>query len=52
MKISSGIITNRGGRTYHAAIIARELNVPAVVGTQNATQILEEDQSVIVSIVL
>ena len=49
MKISSGIITNRGGRTCHAAIIARELNVPAVVGTQNATQILEEDQSVTVS---
>ena len=35
MKISSGIITNRGGRTCHASIVARELGIPAVVGTLN-----------------
>lgn len=40
MKRASAIITNRGGRTCHAAIIARELGVPAIVGTGNATQIL------------
>ena len=39
MKISSGIITNKGGRTCHAAIVARELGLNAVVGTGNATQI-------------
>ena len=36
MKRASGIITNRGGRTCHAAIIARELGIPAIVGTNNA----------------
>ncbi|MDB3869368.1 phosphoenolpyruvate synthase [Candidatus Thioglobus sp.] len=40
MKRASAIITNRGGRTCHAAIIARELGVPAIVGTGNATEIL------------
>ena len=37
MKISSGIVTNKGGRTCHAAIVARELGLNAVVGVGNAT---------------
>jgi pyruvate,water dikinase len=49
MKTASAIITNRGGRTCHAAIIARELGIPAVVGTGNATDILQEGSSVTVS---
>jgi len=49
MKIAGGIITNRGGRTCHAAIIARELGVPAVVGTKNATSILDDGCDVTVS---
>ena len=42
MKRASAIITNRGGRTCHAAIIARELGVPAVVGCGNATEVLKD----------
>lgn len=49
MKRASAIITNRGGRTCHAAIIARELGVPAVVGTGNATELLADGQEVTVS---
>ncbi len=49
MKISSGIITNKGGRTCHAAIVARELQVNAIVGCGNATDILEDNQSVTMS---
>ncbi len=49
MKRASAIITNRGGRTCHAAIIARELGVPAIVGSGNATEVLEEDADVTVS---
>lgn len=49
MKTASAIITNRGGRTCHAAIIARELGIPAVVGTGNATDILPEGSNVTVS---
>ncbi|MDR0807107.1 MAG: phosphoenolpyruvate synthase [Enterobacteriaceae bacterium] len=49
MKRASAIVTNRGGRTCHAAIIARELGIPAVVGCGNATEILKEDQKVTVS---
>ncbi|QCF25585.1 phosphoenolpyruvate synthase [Hydrocarboniclastica marina] len=49
MKRASAIITDRGGRTCHAAIIARELGIPAVVGCGNATEILQEDQEVTVS---
>jgi pyruvate,water dikinase len=49
MKTASAIITNRGGRTCHAAIIARELGIPAVVGTGNATEILQEGSNVTVS---
>ena len=44
MKIASGIITNRGGRTCHAAIIARELNIPCIVGTIDATNKLKNKQ--------
>ncbi len=40
MKIAAAIVTNRGGRTCHAAIVARELGIPAVVGTANATELL------------
>ncbi len=40
MKIAAGIITNEGGRTSHAAIVSRELGIPCIVGTQNATKIL------------
>ncbi|MBR7540203.1 phosphoenolpyruvate synthase, partial [Mycobacterium tuberculosis] len=43
------IITNRGGRTCHAAIIARELGVPAIVGCGNATDLLTDGQAVTVS---
>jgi pyruvate,water dikinase len=49
MKRSSAIVTNRGGRTCHAAIIARELGIPAVVGTGNATDALVSGQPVTVS---
>ncbi|BDZ64121.1 phosphoenolpyruvate synthase [Agromyces mangrovi Wang et al. 2018] len=49
MKTASAIVTNRGGRTCHAAIIARELGVPAVVGTGTATQALVDGQQVTVS---
>ena len=38
MKIATAIVTNRGGRTCHAAIVARELGIPAVIGTDQATQ--------------
>lgn len=49
MKRASAIVTNRGGRTCHAAIVARELGIPAVVGTMNATQRLSDGQAVTVS---
>ncbi|MBW8374596.1 phosphoenolpyruvate synthase [Stenotrophomonas sp.] len=49
MKRASAIVTNRGGRTCHAAIIARELGVPAVVGSGNATQLIQDGQQVTVS---
>ncbi|KPY83997.1 phosphoenolpyruvate synthase [Pseudomonas syringae pv. tagetis] len=49
MKRASAIVTNRGGRTCHAAIIARELGIPAVVGCGNATQTLQDGQGVTVS---
>ncbi|MFT5450942.1 MAG: pyruvate,water dikinase [Enterobacterales bacterium] len=42
MKRASAIVTNRGGRTCHAAIIARELGIPAIVGTNNATKLIED----------
>src|SRR5262249_49410983 len=49
MKRAAAIVTNRGGRTCHAAIIARELGIPAVVGCGNATQGLKETKTVTVS---
>jgi pyruvate, water dikinase len=49
MKRASAIVTNRGGRTCHAAIIARELGIPAVVGTGNATAVLADGTEVTVS---
>ncbi|WP_434778593.1 phosphoenolpyruvate synthase [Neisseria sp. Ec49-e6-T10] len=49
MKRASAIVTNRGGRTCHAAIIARELGIPAVVGCGNATKVLKEGMDVTVS---
>jgi pyruvate,water dikinase len=49
MKRAAAIVTNRGGRTCHAAIIARELGIPAVVGCGTATSAIREDQPVTVS---
>ena len=49
MQRAAAIVTNRGGRTCHAAIIARELGIPAVVGCGNATEILKEGMEVTVS---
>jgi pyruvate,water dikinase len=49
MKIASAIVTNRGGRTCHAAIISRELGVPAVVGCDNATTTIPNNTPVTVS---
>ena len=49
MKRSSAIVTNRGGRTCHAAIVARELGIPAVVGCGDATTVLSDGQMVTVS---
>jgi pyruvate,water dikinase len=49
MKIASAIITNRGGRTCHAAIVSRELGVPAVVGCDNATVRIQHNSPVTVS---
>ena len=49
MKKAGAIITNRGGRTCHAAIIARELGIPAIVGCGNATELLNDGQEVTAS---
>ena len=49
MKIASAIVTDRGGRTCHAAIVARELGIPAVVGSGSATQVLRNGEEVTVS---
>ena len=49
MKRAAAIVTNRGGRTCHAAIIARELGIPAVVGTRSATKDLADGDEVTVS---
>ncbi len=49
MKRAAAIVTNRGGRTCHAAIIARELGVPAIVGCSNATEVVKTGQVVTVS---
>ena len=50
MKRASAIVTNRGGRTCHAAIIARELGIPAVVGCGDATERLKDGTLVTVSL--
>jgi len=49
MKIAAAIVTNRGGRTCHAAIVSRELGIPAVIGTEDATEILKTGMDVTVS---
>ena len=46
MKQAAGIITNRGGRTCHAAIVSRELGIPAIVGTQHATSTIKNGQAI------
>ncbi len=49
MKIAAAIVTNRGGRTCHAAIISRELGIPCIVGTENGTDVLKTGTKVTVS---
>ena len=49
MKKAAAIVTNRGGRTCHAAIVSRELGVPAIVGTERGTEVLSDGQDVTVS---
>ena len=49
MKIASAIVTNKGGRTAHAAIVARELGIPAIVGTERGTEIIKTGTDVTVS---
>lgn len=48
MKKAAAIVTNRGGRTCHAAIVSRELGVPAIVGTEHATEVIQDGQPVTV----
>ncbi|MBU1198487.1 MAG: phosphoenolpyruvate synthase [Nanoarchaeota archaeon] len=48
MKIAGAIVTNRGGRTCHAAIISRELGIPCIVGTEQATKLLHDNQEITV----
>jgi pyruvate,water dikinase len=49
MRRAAGIVTDHGGRTSHAAIVSRELGLPAIVGTGNATRVLHDEQEVTVS---
>ncbi len=49
LKVAAAVVTNRGGRTCHAAIVAREHGIPAVVGTGNATEVLRNGAQVTVS---
>ncbi len=49
MKRAAGIITDTGGRTSHAAIISRELGIPAVVGTEHATELIKDNQDITLS---
>lgn len=49
MRIASAIVTNRGGRTSHAAIVSRELGLPCIVGTNHATQVIATGQNITVS---
>ncbi|MCD6094889.1 phosphoenolpyruvate synthase [bacterium] len=46
MKIASGIVTDSGGRTCHAAIISRELGIPCIVGTKNGTEVISQNQEI------
>ncbi|HEC87785.1 MAG TPA: phosphoenolpyruvate synthase, partial [Thermoplasmata archaeon] len=48
MKIASAIVTNRGGRTCHAAIVSRELGIPAVIGTKMATELIKDGEEITV----
>ncbi|MBW1990877.1 MAG: phosphoenolpyruvate synthase [Deltaproteobacteria bacterium] len=48
MKMAAAIVTNRGGRTCHAAIVSRELGIPCVIGTENATRVIPQGQEVTV----
>lgn len=49
MKRAAGIVTDQGGRTCHAAIVSRELGIPAIVGTGKATDVLQSDQEITIS---
>jgi pyruvate,water dikinase len=49
MKMAAAIVTNKGGRTCHAAIVAREMGIPAIVGCGNATELLSSEQDITVS---
>ena len=49
MKVASAIVTNRGGRTAHAAIVARELGIPAIVGTSNGTELIKTGTDITIS---
>ncbi len=49
MKKASAIVTNRGGRTCHAAIISREIGIPAIVGTLNGTEVIKDGQDITIS---
>jgi pyruvate,water dikinase len=49
LKKAGGIITNKGGRTSHASIVARELGVPAVVGCSNATEVIKDGELITIS---
>lgn len=49
MKLASAIITNTGGRTCHAAIVSRELGIPAIVGASNAVEVLKDGEEVTIS---
>ena len=49
MKVAAAVVTNRGGRTCHAAIVARELGIPAVVGCDNATEVIRTGEEITVS---
>jgi pyruvate,water dikinase len=49
MKIASAIVTDKGGRTCHAAIVSRELGIPCVVGTGNASELIKDGQDITVS---
>ncbi len=49
MKTAAAIVTNRGGRTCHAAIISRELGIPAIVGSETATEVIKDGQAITIS---